>query len=462
MISHTSFTPASPQLIDHTYRKVLWRLLPFLMLCYVFNFIERTNIGIAKLQFMEDLQLPEMVYGWAVSIFFIGYVLFEMPSNLMLHRVGARATLLRIMVLWGLVSVGMMFVTGAGSLYVARFLLGAAEAGFVPGVFLYLTYWFPANRRARITSLFYLALPLSVLIGSPLAGWIMKTFDGYGGMHGWQWLFVLEGIPSVVLGVTAYFYLQDKPDRAHWLTADEKSVIAGALSSDEQRKGDGHSTGGLGQVLRDPRLYLLGLVSFASYSVSNMNNYWAPTLIRNSGVEDVLLVGLLGALPPIFGAAVMVLNSRHSDRTLERRWHAALPLLLAGVAIGLLPTFRDNTVMSIVLIGLLSGGHYATLAVFWTIPSDYLPKTSAAAGIAFVSTIGALGAFVAPNVLTWTQKLTGSGSLGFYLTSGFIIAGSLTLLIAMPARLLAARKSSPATAMGTAAIPTRTEVASQN
>ncbi|HWK74296.1 MAG TPA: MFS transporter [Povalibacter sp.] len=440
MTSHSSLPSASPQLIEQTYRKVLWRLLPFLMLCYVFNFIERTNIGIAKLQFMEDLQLPETVYGWAVSIFFIGYVMFEVPSNLMLNRVGARATLLRIMVLWGLVSAGMALVTTPASLYVARFLLGAAEAGFVPGVFLYLTYWFPANRRARITSLFYLALPLSVLIGSPLAGWIMKTFDGYGGLHGWQWLFLLEGIPSVLLGIAAFFYLQDKPERAHWLTADEKNVIAGALASEERRKGHGHA-GGLAQVLRDPRIYLLGLVSFASYSVSNMNNYWAPTLIRNSGVEDVFLVGLLGALPPILGAAVMVLNSRHSDRTLERRWHAALPLMLAGIAIGLLPTFRDNTQMSIVLIGLLAGGHYATLAVFWTIPSDYLPKSAAAAGIAFVSTIGALGAFVAPNVLTWTQKLTGSSSLGFYLTSGFIIAGAIILLIAMPARLLAERKS---------------------
>jgi len=448
MNSHTSFPPASAELVEQTYRKVIWRLLPFLMLCYVFNFIERTNIGIAKLQFMEDLGLPETVYGWAVSFFFIGYVLFEVPSNMMLHRVGARTTLLRIMVMWGLVSAGMMFVRGPVSLYVARFLLGAAEAGFVPGVFLYLTYWFPASRRARITSLFYLALPLSVLIGSPLAGWIMKTFDGYGGMQGWQWLFVLEGVPSVILGITAYLYLQDKPERAHWLTADEKGVIASALAPEEQRKGQGHSTGGLGQVLRDPRLYLLGLVSFASYVLSNMINYWAPTLIRNSGVKDVLLVGLLGALPPIFGAAVMVLNSRHSDRTLERRWHAMLPLMLAGIAIGLLPTFRDNTVMAIILIGVLAGGHYATLAVFWTIPSDYLPKASAAAGIAFVSTIGALGAFVAPNVLTWTQALTGSTSLGFYLTSGFIIAGSLTLLVAMPARLLVARKSPPRSASG--------------
>lgn len=441
MISHTSFPPASAQLIDQTYRKVLWRLLPFLMLCYVINFIERTNIGIAKLQFMEDLQLPPTVYGWAVSIFFVGYLMFEVPSNLMLNRVGARATLLRIMVLWGLVSAGMMFVTSAASLYVMRFLLGAAEAGFVPGVFLYLTYWFPANRRARITSTFYLALPASVLIGSPLAGWIMKTFDGYAGLHGWQWLFVLEGIPAVIVGITAWFYLQDKPERAHWLTAQEKSVISGALIAEEQHKAHGQSKGGLGQVLRDPRLYLLGLVSFSSYVVSNMNNYWAPTLIRNSGVEDVFVVGLLGALPPIFAAVVMVLNSRHSDRTLERRWHAALPLMLAGLAIGLLPTFGDNTVMSIVLIGFLAGGHYATLAVFWTIPSDYLPKASRAAGIAFVSTIGALGAFVAPNVLTWTQKVTGSSSLGFYLTSAFIIAGSLTLLIAMPARLLPARKA---------------------
>lgn len=460
MSPHNSFPPASPELIEQTYRKVLWRLLPFLMVCYVFNFIERTNIGIAKLQFMEDLQFDETVYGWAVSIFFIGYVLFEVPSNLMLNRVGARATLLRIMVLWGLVSVGMMFVTTPMSLYVARFLLGAAEAGFVPGVFLYLTYWFPQNRRARITSLFYVALPLSVLIGSPLAGWIMKTFDGYGGLHGWQWLFVLEGIPSVLLGTAAWFYLQDKPERAHWLTAQEKGVIATALASEEQRKGQGQSKGGLGQVLTDPRLYLLGLVSFASYTVSNMNNYWAPTLIRNSGVADVFLVGLLGALPPIFGAVVMVLNSRHSDRTLERRWHAALPLMLAGVAIALLPTFRDNTAMSIVLIGFLAGGHYATLAVFWTIPSDYLPKTAAAAGIAFVSTIGALGAFVAPNVLTWTQELTGSHSLGFYLTAGFVIAAAITLLVAMPARLLTARKSIAPAATG--ARPTGTEVASQS
>lgn len=423
------------------YRKITRRIIPFLVLCYIFNFLDRVNIGIAHLQFNQDLGFDDTIYGIGTGIFFIGYVLFEVPSNLLLERIGARKTLLRIMVAWGLISAGMMLVTTPLQFYVARFILGAAEAGFVPGVFLYLTYWYPSTRRARMTSLFYLALPVSGFIGNPLSGWIMETFAGVNGWKGWQWLFLLEGLPSMALGIAAYLYLDDKPERARWLSADEKRLITSTLAAEEGKKGS--KAQAFWQALRDPRLYILGAVSFSSYCLANTISFWSPAVIRRSGVTSVLDIGLVSAVPFLIGAIVMVLVSRHSDKTLERRWHAASCLLMASLALALLPSFTENTVVSVFLLGVATAGHYSTLAVFWTIPSAYLPKSAVAGGIAFVSTIGAMGAAISPVVLGWTRTATGELSTGLYLTAAMVLIGSITLIVGMPARLLRASSGQP-------------------
>jgi ACS family phthalate transporter-like MFS transporter len=425
--------------VEATYRKITRRIIPFLILCYIFNFLDRVNIGIAHLQFNQDLGFDDTIYGIGTGIFFVGWLFFEVPSNLMLDRVGFRKTLLRIMAAWGLVSAGTMLVTTPAQFYTARFLLGAAEAGFIPGIFLYLTYWYPSTRRARMTSLFYLALPLSGLIGNPLSGWIMETFDGVRGWHGWQWLFVLEGMPSVLLGIVAYFYLDDRPAHARWLSDAEKAVVARALAAEETVK-SGTAPRALAQAFRDPRLYVLGAVSFGSYCLANTISYWSPAVIQASGVSSVLQVGLVSAVPFMMGAVMMVFVSRHSDRTLERRWHAALCLMLSAAALFLLPTFSGQTLASVLLLGAATAGHYSTLSVFWTIPSGYLSKSAAAGGIALVSTIGAMGAAISPVVLGWTRTATGSLATGLYLTAAVVLLGSVTLLVGMPARLLPSRR----------------------
>ena len=425
---------------DATYRKVTWRIIPFIILCYIVSFLDRTNIGIAHLQFNRDLGFNDTIYGLGTGIFFVSWVLFEVPSNLILDRIGVRRTLLRIMVAWGLVSAGTMFVTTPGEFYAARLLLGAAEAGFVPGVFLYVTYWYPSARRARVTSLFYLALPITGVVGNPLSGWIMTTCAGLGGLKGWQWLFLLEGMPAVILGIAAYFYLDDKPEHARWLTAEEKRVIAADLSAEEtgKRGGRGHA---LLQALRDPRLYLLGAVSFGSYSLANTISYWSPAVVQRSGLSNVLSIGLVSAIPFFIATIIMIFVSRHSDRTLERRWHAAICLVMASIALALLPSFSNNTTASVMLLGAAAAGHYSALSVFWTIPSGYLKKVAAPGGIALVSTIGAIGAAISPIVLGWTRTVTGELSTGLYLTAAVVFLASIILVVGMPARLLAVQES---------------------
>lgn len=329
--SATALAPAGT-VRDAIYRKVAWRVMPLVMLCYVANYIDRTNVGIAQLQLRTDLGFSEQVYGIGVGLFFIGFILFEVPSNMLLDRIGARRTLLRIMISWGLVSTLTMFVRTSWEFYAARILLGAAEAGFFPGILLYLTYWFPSARRTRMTALFFLGLPLSGIIGAPLSGWIMHSFAGVAGLRGWQWLFLLEGTPSIILGVVAFAVLRDRPADAPWLTAAEKAAVAADLAGEQAAKG--HPTGSaLLQALRDPRVYILGLVGCGTYTLANAVSFWSPLMINASGVKDVLDVGLLSGIAPLVGILAMLAVGWHSDRTLERRWHAACAEFVAAGAL---------------------------------------------------------------------------------------------------------------------------------
>src|SRR5258706_8148371 len=304
-----------------TFTKVTWRLLPFLFVCYLCAYLDRINVSFAKLQMLQDLGMSDAVYGLGAGIFFVGYLLFEVPSNLILLRVGARRWIARIMVTWGLISTAMMFVTTPTSFYVMRFLLGVAEAGFIPAIRLYLTYWFPASRRSRVTALFLTGIPMSGVIGGPLSGWILHSLSGHNGLAGWQWLFLLEGIPTALFGVVAFFFLDDKVADAKWLTPAQKTMIEAGLRV-EKSENKLHS---LKDGLISPRILLLSCIYFfftmGLYGVS----FWLPSLVKASGVSNPLDIGLLSAVPYAAATLSMILVGQSSDVRGERRWHVAIP-----------------------------------------------------------------------------------------------------------------------------------------
>jgi D-galactonate transporter len=432
------------------YRKIAWRILPLLVFCYILNYLDRINIGIAQLQFKTDLGFSDAAYGLGAGLLFVGYVLFEIPSNLMLDRVGVRKTFLRIMVAWGLLSTMTMFVRTPTQFYVVRFLIGVAEAGFTPGIFLYLSYWFPARRRARITSIFYLSIPIAAIIGAPLSGWIMHACAGNLGLRGWQWLFLLEGMPSAIFGVIVFFALSDRPQKAPWLTAEEKAFVLAQIDLDDASKPrhgaplKGRARGALRTVLTDYRVFCAGFTFACSFSLGNTLAFWAPAVIRDSGIAQVSNVGLLAAIPALCGVIVMIAAGRHSDRTLERRWHAAIALISAAAALALLPLFRHDTAIALALLAVASAGHYTCLAVFWSIPPTYLPRETAAAGIALVNVIGSLGGALSTALLGWMSKGAEGFGMGLALLGAVIACGAVVLLVAFPARTLRAGAALPA------------------
>ncbi len=414
-----------------TYHKVGWRLIPFLLLCYVVAYLDRVNVGFAKLQMLQDLKFSETVYGLGAGIFFIGYFLFEVPSNVILHRVGARVWIARIMVTWGVISVGMMFVESVTSFYVVRFLLGVAEAGFFPGIILYLTYWYPAAHRARMTALFMSAIALSGVIGGPLSGWIMQSLPGVGGLKGWQWLFVLEGLPSVAVGIATLFYLDDSIDLAKWLTSKEKELLKRNIVADNANK----QILSIGAVFKDARVWLMSLIYFSFVMGLYGVSFWLPTIIKATGVKDALQIGLLTAIP--YGSAVvaMIFVSRSADRTGERRWHIAIPALLGAAGLVLSVTWGQNTVLAMTALTLATMGILTTLPLFWSLPTSFLAGAGAAAGIAIINSVGNLAGFVSPFVVGWLKDMTQSTNAGMYLLAVSLVLGAL-LTISVPARLV--------------------------
>jgi len=433
----TASTSASA---DSLYRKVAWHVMPLLVICYIANFIDRTNIGIAQIQMRSDLGFSDGVYGIGVSLTFLGFILFEVPSNLFLARFGARKTLLRIMVAWGLVSTCTMFVSAPWQFYLLRFLLGAAEAGFFPGALLYLNYWFPSSRRSRMTGIFFLGIPLAGIIGSPLSGWIMHAFAGEKGLHGWQWLFVLEGVPSVVLGILTFLILKDGPEKADWLSAAERDQIMTDLAAEQSLKTNtGH--GSMLDAMRDPRVYVLGLIGACCYVLVVAVAFWSPLIIHASGVKDVLYVGLLGAIAPFVGVICMLVMGEHSDRTLERRWHTAFAWLVASAALFGLSVTVGSPWIAVILVTLMTAGHYCGLTVFWSIPAVYLDEKAKAAGIAMVTAMGSTAGAITPALFGWIRTVTGSLSLGLQLSAAMVLAGAVILLVAVPARVLREKSS---------------------
>lgn len=413
------------------YRRVSWRLMPFLFLCYVAAYLDRVNVGFAKLQMLSDLRFSDTVYGIGAGIFFVGYFLFEVPSNLLMTRTGARIWIARIMISWGVISSAMMFTNSVASFYVLRFLLGAAEAGFFPGIILYLTYWYPAHRRARMVAVFMSGVAVAGVVGGPLSGWIMKTFAGLHGLSGWQWLFLLEGVPSVLLGVWTLFYLDDGIRSAKWLGEDDKQKLEQAIAADGKQQQ--HMP--LAEMFSNGKVWLLALVYFlfvmGLYGVS----FWLPQLVKNSGIDDVFTIGLLTAIPYFVAAVVMVLAARHSDRSGERRWHAAVAALAGALGLIVATVYSDNTVIAMAALSVATAGILSTFPIFWSLPTAMLGGAAAAAGIALINSVGNLAGFVSPYLVGAIKDATHSTASGIYLLAASLVAGAVLVVAAVKDRL---------------------------
>ncbi|MBB4844957.1 D-galactonate transporter [Paucibacter oligotrophus] len=417
---------------ERSYRKVAWRLIPFLFLCYVLAYLDRVNVGFAKLQMLSDLKFSDTVYGLGAGIFFIGYFLFEVPSNIILHRMGARVWIARIMVTWGLLSAAMLWVSTPAMFYTMRFLLGVAEAGFFPGIILYLTYWFPAARRARVVALFMTAIALSGVLGGPLSGWMMSHFEGVNGWHGWQWMFLLQGLPSAAVGIWVLFYLDDSIDAAKWLTAEEKALLKANIAQDAV----GKASLSTGQVFANGRVWLMSAIYFCFIMGLYGVSFWLPQLIKSTGVKDVLSVGLLTAIPYGCAALAMVLAARSSDRSGERRWHIALAALAGCLGLLLSTVYGSNTVLAMAALSLATMGILSCLPLFWTLPTAFLGGTAAAAGIAIINSVGNLAGFVSPFMVGAIKDATGQTSWGMLMLAASLLLGALLVLLAvkLPAR----------------------------
>ncbi len=420
---------------DAVYRKVSWRLVPFLLLCYVVAYLDRVNVGFAKLQMLSDLKFSETIYGLGAGIFFIGYFLFEVPSNVILHKVGARIWIARIMITWGVISAAMMFVTTPTMFYVLRFLLGVAEAGFFPGIILYLTYWYPANRRGRTTTYFMTAIALSGVIGGPLSGWLMQSFDGHNGWSGWQWMFLVEGIPSILVGIWVLLFLDDRIAHAKWLNAEEKALLERNISAENQHKEDPP----VAQVLSSPRVWLMSAIYFSFVMGLYGVSFWLPTIIKQTGVKGALDVGLLTAIP--YGCAVigMVLVAYSADRSGERRWHIALPALAGAVGLVLSVQWHGDTTLAMVALTIATIGILTTLPLFWSLPTSFLAGTGAAAGIALINSLGNLAGFLSPYAVGWLKDMTQSTDSGMYLLAVCMVVGA-ALTLSVPARMVNQKK----------------------
>ena len=412
-----------------TYAKVGRRLIPFLMLCYLGAYLDRVNVGFAKLQMLSDLRFSDTVYGIGAGIFFLGYFIFEVPSNLLLHKLGARNWLARIMLTWAVISASFAFVESATTFYVLRFLLGVAEAGFAPGVILYLTYWFPAARRAKALSLFFMAIPLAGIVGGPLSGWIMHAFQGVHGLAGWKWLFMLEALPSLFLGVAILFYLDNGIASAKWLTDAEKDLLARNVAHDNSHK-VAHVS--IRSFIGDGRLWLMASIYFCVVLGQYGLTFWLPTIIRKSGVADPLWVGIFTAIPYLCAIIALPLVGASADRHRERRLHLAIPMLVAAAGFATLPML-GGVAASLVCVSVAAAGILASSSQFWSLPTALLGGMSAAAGIAAVNCYANLAGFFSPAIVGWLNDLTGKSTAGLIFISAAIVLGA-ALVFLVPAK----------------------------
>ena len=426
MSEKTQTTTFSADIEQQTIKKVVWRILPFLIVCYLIAIIDRGNIGMASLQMNEDLGLSKAVFGLASSLFFVGYFLFEVPSNLAMQKIGAKIWISRIMVSWGVISVCTAFVESANTLYVLRFLLGAAEAGFFPGVILYLTYWIPGKYRARVIATFMVAIPAANFIGSPISGAIL-TLDGWYGMRGWHWLFILEGVPAVLLGIAAFFMLSNRPDNAGWLSTEQKAWLNATLAAENaSKKAIGHIS--LWQLLRHKHIWVMALIYAGASAAGSTLSVWSPQLLKSFGLDN-FTTGLVNAIPYGLASILMIVWGRSSDRSGERRWHTALTLFL--IAGGLLSAFITNSLMgSVIILSLVLIGAYSMKGPFWALASGWMSTTTAAAGLAAIGAMANLiGGGVMVNVYGIINQATGNHTLAMVPLAILCAIGGIAVLV---------------------------------
>jgi MFS transporter, ACS family, tartrate transporter len=418
-------TPAKSDIETSTIRTISWRLIPFLVLAYFFSYLDRVNLGFAALEMNADLKFSPLVFAWGAGIFFIGYFIFEVPSNLALEKFGASRWIARIMVTWGIISALMATVSGESSFFILRFLLGVAEAGFFPGIILYLTYWYPAEYRGRFLAAFAVAVPVSTVIGAPISG-LLLGLDGMMGLRGWQWLFILEGIPSVLLGIVTWFYLTDRPEKADWLTAEQKAWLKAKLDAEiAAKQAVKHFT--LGEALSSPKVITLSLIYFGFVGALYGMQFWLPQIVKAFGLTNAQ-TGFVTAIPYLFGTIAMILWARHSDATRERVAHVGGPLLLTAAALAASSYIGDPTITMIVLT-VAAIGVFCTFAVFWTLPTAWLSGTAAAGGIALINSIGNLAGFGGPYLIGWVKDATGSTSNGLLVLSLLPLAAGLLVFL---------------------------------
>jgi len=413
---------SSPAAIEESiYRKIVWRICPLLFVTYLIACVDRTNIGFAKLQMQSELGMTDTIYGFGAGIFFIGYFIFELPSNLLLQRYGARKWIARIMASWGVISMLMCFAHTPMMFYTLRFLLGVAEAGLVPGVIFYLTGWFPRTRRSHLIAIFYSASAFAGILGGPLSGYLMDRLSGAIGFSGWQWMFVLEGLPSVLIAVVVFFFLDDHPEGVDWLDAKEKQLVLSRLDP-HVPESDVTTVGG---TLRSGRMWWLTFIYFTQASGYVGMTMWLPSIIHSSGVKTLTQTGLLSAIPYICAIVTMYLISKSADRRAEYRWHVILPQLAAAIALVIGSFYTSNTVVALACLSVAISGVISSTPPFWALPSEFLRGTGAAAGIAVVSATGNLGGFVSPFLIGSVRDMTGSMSSALWVVAGLLVAGAL-------------------------------------
>ena len=416
------------------YRKVTWRIMPFLFVCYVFAYMDRVNVGFAKLQMQRDLSMSDAVYGIGAGIFFLGYFIFEIPANMIMQRVGARLWLGPIMILWGVVAACTMFVRSATSFYVLRFVLGIVESGFFPGVILYLTYWYTRQHRAKMVAAFMTAIPLSGVLAGPISGAILAFAADAGGLRAWQWLFLLEGIPSILAGAVTVFFLDNNPSRAKWLTSEERGLLLDRLEREEATKrSEGESRHRLIDAFKSGQVWLLCVVYFGFV----MGNYglwfWLPQMIKDTLTKDPWKIGLVSVIPWAASAIVMVVYAHHSDITGERRWHLALAGILGGVAFSASRLPGIPGALSLAAIVLAAIAVMCCQSTFWALPTSILSGSAAAGGIAWINSVGNLAGYVSPFIVGHILDATGSMTLALLVVSAScLMSGLVVLQVAKP------------------------------
>lgn len=426
MDTHTA--PVSDKVVRH----ITIRLIPLLLICYIFAHLDRVNIGFAKATMSADLGLTHTMYGTGAGLFFIAYMLFGVPSNIMLEKIGPRRWIAAIMIVWGALSAATMFITNHYQFYILRFLLGVAEAGFFPGILIYINRWFPTRKRGKITAMFTLAVPLASVLGAPISGWIIDFFHGSSGMHGWQWMFVLEGLPVMLLGLVILFYLPDHYDQVKWLTTEEKQQLHQEHSSEESFKANMP----LLAFIKDIKLWLLFSIYFAVMLGINANNFWMPTLIKDTGIETETTVGFLTAFCWGMSCFFMVLTGISADRHNERRWHLIVPLLMAALGFVGTGLLTSSTLLVVTFLSISIMGAATSLPMFWQIPPMFLTNKDAIAGIALVSSLGNLAGFLAPYLIGAIKDLTGQASIALYVLATLIACGAALVLLIKPPQMV--------------------------